>query len=155
MPMKTSPERARTAASPASDAGGADEPPPQYSTIRVADSSIHGRGVFARRKIRKGEVVIVNPALPLNEGDVRDDDLIARYCFEWPKNGDGRAIALGEASLLNHAPDAPADAADSDAVYSNLRWRTDTHHDQVIFTAFRTIEAGEECLIDYGEDYKW
>ncbi|QKK09404.1 MAG: hypothetical protein HND58_15380 [Planctomycetota bacterium] len=105
--MKTSPERAGAAASSAAEPGGADEPPPQYSTIRVAESSIHGRGVFARRTIRKGEVVIVNPALPLGEGEVRDDDLIARYCFEWPKDGDGRALALGEASLLNHAPDAP------------------------------------------------
>ncbi|MFG0259153.1 MAG: SET domain-containing protein-lysine N-methyltransferase [Phycisphaerales bacterium JB041] len=148
--MKTTPERAGSASG-----ADADEPPPQYSTIRIAESAIHGRGVFARRTIRKGEVVIVNPALPLGEGEVRDEDLIARYCFEWPKNGDGRALALGEASLLNHAPDGPADAADDGRLYSNLRWRTDTRREQIVFTAFRTIEEGEECLIDYGEDYKW
>ena len=155
--MKATSHRAGSVSSPGSESDPWDEPPPQYSTVRIAESAIHGRGIFARRKIEKGEVVIINPALPLGERDIRDEDVISRYCFEWPKNGDGRAVALGEASLLNHAPDEPGgtNPGDAEGVLSNLRWRTDTRNNQIIFTAFREIAAGEECLIDYGEDYKW
>ncbi|MCC7389965.1 MAG: SET domain-containing protein-lysine N-methyltransferase [Phycisphaerales bacterium] len=134
-----------------------EEPPCLCARTRIDQSPLHGRGVFAARVIRAGEIVIENAALPLGNGDVRDSDVIARYCFEWPIDGDGRALALGEASLLNHAPsdDDGPHGPNGRHLRANLRWETDTVENRIVFYALRDIGAGEECLIDYGPDYPW
>lgn len=134
-----------------------EEPACLCARTRIGDSPLHGRGVFAARALQAGEVVIENPALPLGNGDVRESGVIARYCFEWPLEGEGRALALGEASLLNHAPSADDGPRGPNGWHlrANLRWETDTEQNRIVFYAARDIEAGEECLIDYGPDYPW
>ena len=123
-----------------------EEPACLCARTRIDCSPLHGRGVFAARAIRAGEMVIENPALPLGNGDVRSSDVIARYCFEWPFNGDGRALALGEASLLNHAPAEEAGPRGPNGWHlrANLRWETDTAENRIVFYAARDIEAGEQ-----------
>src|ERR1700730_16798882 len=63
-----------------------------------------GRGVFARRVIRAGEVIERVPVLVLPLGDIKDADgweSLAGYCFMW---GQGTvALALGYGSLYNHS----------------------------------------------------
>lgn len=117
--------------------------------VRIGRSPVHGRGVFAARTIRAGELVLVNAALPLGDGDVRPGDVIARYAYEWPLGGEGRAMALGEASLLNHAP------SEGEGATSNLEWQTDERELCLRFFSKRDIREGEELLIDYGDEHPW
>jgi hypothetical protein len=96
-----------------------------------------GRGVFALRRFRKGEViervpVLVLPANTLEEGPA--DSRLADYCFVW---GRGTvALALGYGSLYNHSyrPNARYD---------------DTGPQTKVFSAIREIEPGEEITEDY------
>lgn len=124
--------------------------------VRIGRSPLHGRGVFAARAIRAGEIVLVNVALPLGDGDVRPGDVIARYAYEWPLGGEGRAMALGEASLLNHAPsEAGRPVGVRGEATSNLEWQTDERDLCLRFQAKRDIREGEELLIDYGDEHPW
>lgn len=97
-----------------------------------------GRGVFAARPFRAGEVVEVCPVIVLATGEGAAGTL-ADYVFCW--GDDGRlAVALGHGSLYNHSatPNAAFDA--------------DFDRREVVFRAARAIEAGEQIFIDYEWD---
>jgi SET domain-containing protein len=96
-----------------------------------------GRGVFARRAIREGQVIERVPVLVLRLDEIRDADGwtgLAGFCFLW---GEGTvALALGYGSLYNHsfAPNS----------------RYDDEGQRVkVYTAIRDIDAGEEITINY------
>ena len=96
-----------------------------------------GRGVVARRLIRRGEMIERVPVLVLAAEEVRDAEGwsgLAGYCFWW---GEGRlALALGYGSLYNHSyrPNA----------------RYDDEGGRILaFTAIRDIGPGEEITVNY------
>jgi SET domain-containing protein len=99
-----------------------------------------GRGVFALRPIRKGEViervpVIVLPNSTLEEGP--EVNPLADYCFAW---GRGTiALALGYGSLYNHS-------YTPNARYDDVGPRTK------VFSALRDIAQGEEITVSYNGD---
>ncbi len=105
-------------------------------SVRVDSSPVGGRGVFAERTFGKGTVVMRAPliVMPKDAADLLDRTALADYYF----NGeDGEVIlALGLASLLNHADD-PNLALDD---YSD---------DTFSFRARRPIRRGEELTIHY------
>ncbi|MGE3819259.1 MAG: SET domain-containing protein [Isosphaeraceae bacterium] len=98
-----------------------------------------GRGVFARRAIRKGDVIERVPVLVLAVDQIKDAAVwgeVANYVFQW---GEGTvALALGYGSLYNHSyrPNA----------------RYDDGARQKVFTALRDVAAGEEITINYNGD---
>src|SRR5690606_33385944 len=99
-----------------------------------------GRGVFARRAIRRGELIERVPVIVLPIGDVLRGEQwtsLGCYCFEW---GKGRvALALGFGSLYNHSfrPNARYD---------------DEGRQAKRFTALRDIAPGEEITVNYNGD---
>ena len=104
--------------------------------LRIAQSSTGaGRGVYAGRRIDEGEIVEVCPML------VVDDDAAGEalalgangYVFTWGESS--TALALGYGSLYNHsyAPNAT----------------TLETADELVITALRTIEPGDEIFINY------
>jgi hypothetical protein len=101
-----------------------------------------GRGVFARRPIRKGEVIERVPVLVLSIEEVRNCSGwtgLAGYCFDW---GRGTvALALGYGSLYNHSyrPNARYD---------------DVSRQTKVFTALRGIVPGEEITVNYNGEPK-
>jgi SET domain-containing protein len=98
-----------------------------------------GRGVFAGRRFRAGEVIEVCPVLLISESMERKcrDEIIDKYIFEWDKTGDVAAIAFGFGSLYNHS-------ADPNATFGRRK------RDKVIvFRATRTIAKGEQIFVDY------
>jgi SET domain-containing protein len=102
--------------------------------IEVRKIKGKGRGVFARRSIRGGEVIERVPVivLPLDEGD--SGTVLPAYCFVWGR--DTVALALGYGSLFNHS------------------YQPNARHDDVgrqtkVFTALRDIEPGEEITVNY------
>ncbi|MCA1684382.1 MAG: SET domain-containing protein [Planctomycetia bacterium] len=96
-----------------------------------------GRGVFARRAIRAGQLIERVPVLVLSLDEVKNGEGwtgLAGYCFLW---GEGTvALALGYGSLYNHSfrPNARYDDA-------SPRVKT--------YSAIRDIEPGEEITINY------
>ena len=109
-------------------------PMKQSDLIEVKRIKGKGRGVFARRLIRKGQVIETVPVIVLPAEEVGDGSAMMSYCFEW---GRGRmALALGYGSLYNHS------------------YRPNARYDDVgpktkEFTALRDIEPGEEITVNY------
>jgi hypothetical protein len=109
-------------------------------TIEVKRIKGKGRGVFARRVIRAGEVIERVPVLVLPLGTVTESDgceSLAGYCFMW---GQGTvALALGYGSLYNHS-------FRPNAKYEDIGQMTK------VFTALREIAPGEEVTVNYNGD---
>ena len=96
-----------------------------------------GRGVFARRPIRKGEVIERVPVLVLPYTESEWESGLAPYYFAW---GEGTvALALGYGSLYNHS-------YKPNARYDDIGQLTK------VFTALRDIAAGEEVTVNYNGD---
>ena len=103
--------------------------------VEVKRAKGKGRGVFARRAIRKGEVFETCPVLVLPAEEVEDFSTgFGPYVFEW---GEGKlALALGFGSLYNHS-------YRPNARYLDVGPRTKA------FEAIREIAAGEEITVNY------
>lgn len=98
-----------------------------------------GRGVFAARRFRTGDVIEVCPVIPLPRGQTRAcvGDLLDRYIFQWPRRGYPSAVVLGLGSLYNHAADP------------NARYTPRPEADVMVFRAARPIAPGEQIFVDY------
>ncbi len=99
-----------------------------------------GRGVFARRDMKAGEIV---EAAPLNrfpgeiDTDARRHSPALQYMFNW---GPGEcAYVCGLVVLYNHSP-AP-----------NVRIDDGPDPDVALVIALHDIHAGDELCFDYGE----
>jgi uncharacterized protein len=100
-----------------------------------------GRGVFAGRAYRRGEVIEVCPVIPLPAGTVEAAlGALGRYLFKWGKAEDRLAVALGYGSLYNHAPDP------------NARFTPRAVTDDIVFRARRDIAEGEQIFVNYHWD---
>src|SRR5262245_37487262 len=72
--------------------------------IVVRRSGKKGRGVFARKLIRKGTIIERAPVILLPIGEVFSDaprTMLANYVFVW--GSDSVAVVLGYGSLYNHS----------------------------------------------------
>jgi uncharacterized protein len=98
-----------------------------------------GRGVFAGRRFRTGDVIEVCPVVPLPRSQVAKcvGEALDRYIFDWPTRGFPAAVVLGCGSLYNHAADPNATFAPRPAA------------DAMVFRAARPIAPGEQIFIDY------
>jgi uncharacterized protein len=106
----------------------------QSDAIEVKRVKGKGRGVFARRPIRKGQVIERVPVIVLPAEEVGGGTTLANYSFQW---GRGQAaLALGYGSLYNHS-------YRPNARYWDVGPRTKE------FTALRDIEPGEEITVNY------
>ena len=110
----------------------------------VRNSGIHGRGVFASRRIRKGTRIVEykGERIDNDEADQRYDETDMKrhhtFLFTLDKKTviDG-AIERGggDASYINHSCEPNCEAVIEDQ--------------RVFIEALRTIEPGEELLYDY------
>jgi hypothetical protein len=120
------------------DLDGGDEMALRHSDrVEVKGVRGKGRGVYARRLLRPGEVIERVPVLVLAAEELRDArswDGLAGCCFQWGKGTLG--LALGYGSLYNHS------------YQPNARY-----HDEegriMVFTALRDIGRGEEITVNY------
>ena len=109
----------------------------QSDAIEVKRVQGKGRGVFARRLIREGEVIERVPVLVLPLAEINNGSgptRLSGYCFEWRRGT--VAVALGYGSLYNHS------------YKPNARYDDESAQTKV-FTAIREIPAGEEITINY------
>jgi hypothetical protein len=115
------------------------------SCWEVRPSPVHGRGVFATRRIEADEVVHVAPVLLFSDEEYEHlaQTLLVDYVFEWHQGG--VALALGVGGLFNHDANA------------NLRYELCDDDDPArpghSYVAERRIKKGEELTINYGDEY--
>jgi SET domain-containing protein len=107
--------------------------------VCVKEAKGKGRGVFARKLIRKGEMIERTPVflVPFREiAAGRKNPNLAHYFYLW--NRTHCAITLGYGSIYNHSYEP------------NAQYR----HGKMAMTyyALRDIAAGEEITINYNGD---
>ena len=111
--------------------------------ITVKSSDIHGLGVFATKKIKKGEIIEECPlmVLPIEPGQT--SGLFMNHRFAWPK-GIGwyqHFVAMGYASYYNHS-DTP-----------NADWDIHPQNEDVFrFYALEDIYPDQEIFVYYGDE---
>ena len=106
-------------------------------SIEVKRIKGKGRGVFARRLIKKGEVVEKVPMIVMTAKEYEEDlsgSRLSNYCFAWGR--DQVALALGYGSIYNHS------------FSPNARYE-DVGPQTKVFVAMRVIEPGEEITVNY------
>jgi SET domain-containing protein len=109
----------------------------QSNAIEVKRIKGKGRGVFARRAIREGELIESVPVLVLPAHEVENAwgwSGLGNFCFVWARGQ--VAVALGYGSLYNHS-------YRPNARYEDVAPRTKQ------FRALRDIASGEEITINY------
>lgn len=101
-------------------------------------SSPYGRGVFAKRLIKKGTIIEVCPIILLPDLDNKNEleDQLERFQFNWV-NG-LKCIALGFGSIYNHSE------------HPNAIFLPNFEEKTITFVALKDIEAEDEILTDYG-----
>ncbi|MFD2581431.1 SET domain-containing protein [Pedobacter vanadiisoli] len=110
---------------------------PQH--IEVRESQLHGRGVFAKSKIKKGELIEQAPVIFLSndEKETLRFTKLYHYYFLLDRPEKQTAFSFGYASFYNHSPQANA--------YYTFSGRKNALN----IYAYRTIEAGSEITINY------
>ena len=103
----------------------------------VRESPGRGRGVFASRAFAVGELLERAPVLvvPRSQVEGLKGTLLDDYFFWW--DGEHNAVALGWASLYNHA--CPANASFRIEVSARL----------LVIAAVQPIAVGDEVTISY------
>jgi len=113
-------------------------------SVYVRDTgTAKGRGVFAARPFRAGEVVEVCPVILFRKEYKVLHRELKTMVFHWPVPEGAaatQALALGYGSLYNHANP------------SNLRYETDAAEAVMRFIAARDVAADEELTINYNAD---
>ena len=108
-------------------------------SVFIADSPLHGLGVFAADSIIKGSIIELCPVIFLNAQDVRilQGSSLNNYYFDWDIVEKTGVIALGYGSIYNHAYQAKA------------LYEFDKIDRQICIYAHRDIIVGEEITINY------
>jgi len=110
--------------------------------IYVKQISKNHRGVFAKNKIKKGEIIEICPVIiiPYKEKNLINKTFLFDYYFEWGSRNQP-AIALGYGSLYNHS------------YQPNAEYDQNTKKKIITFKAIKDIKPGEEIRTNYNGDH--
>ena len=114
--------------------------------VRAKKSKIHGLGLFAVETIPNGTMIERSPVIVCDTYTYRclDDvmgirHILSDYPFKW--NRHESAFALGFSGLINHSLDP------------NVLFKFNYDYPAIEFYAKKTIDAGEELVMQYVPDY--
>jgi uncharacterized protein len=109
-------------------------------SVRIGPSTVAGRGAFALKAIKEGDIVERCPALEVTDKDIGGE--LLNYVF-YGSAEDRRLIAMGYGMMFNHS-----------SMPNVAYYREDgpTGTELVIF-ALRDIAEGEEMYYNYGDDW--
>lgn len=109
----------------------------------IEESADKGRGVFTRERIPAGTVIEVAPVIVMEKADREhlDKTLLHDYIFEWGKEKEQCAMALGLIPIYNHN------------YKSNCEYFMDFEDRTIFVKTVRLIEKGEELTINYNGDW--
>lgn len=113
------------------------------SYLFVDDTSGKGRGVFTHERIPANTVIEIAPVIVMDFSDREhlDKTLLHDYIFEWGKEKDKCAMALGLIPIYNHS------------YKSNCEYFMDFEDSSIMVKTVRVIENGEELTINYNGDW--
>jgi SET domain-containing protein len=114
-----------------------------HNAVYAAKTRGKGRGMFANTFIKPKTVIETAPVIVMS-GDERkllDQTLLHDYIFEWDDDKGLCCMALGYIALYNHS------------YGSNCEYEMDFKQGIISIKTVRTIEAGEELLINYNGDW--
>ncbi|HDR7777705.1 TPA: SET domain-containing protein-lysine N-methyltransferase [Bacillus tropicus] len=105
----------------------------------IKDTGKYGRGVFADRLIKKGELIEQCPVIviPMMERYYLDMTEVGNYYFNWGKDYNDVAIALGYGSLYNHS------------YFPSASFSNNLENLSINFYAIKDIQQGEEITVNY------
>lgn len=103
-----------------------------------------GRGVFASKNIKKGEIVDVSPIIEIPRTEIEnvEKSILVTYLFYFGKKKERAIIALGFGSLFNHSNNPSA------------KYEINFKDNVLNFLATRNIKKNEEITINYKGDSK-
>jgi SET domain-containing protein len=107
--------------------------------LYIGPSSISGRGVYAERRFRAGELVERCEVLRIPAAQLAavQQTVLSDYLFSCDDKSGDVSIALGYGSLYNHSDDA------------NAEYVKDAQNNMIAITARRDIAPGEELTVTY------
>lgn len=110
--------------------------------IEVKLTSKKGRGVYALKEIKMGEIIEICPTIIFSEKEAEELEktILSNYWFSWKdwETNEYGCIAGGYALFYNHS-NTP-----------NAKHERDYTTKTLIFTAQRDIHTNEEITIKYG-----
>lgn len=119
----------------------------QPKKIRVAESPVHGWGVFATQFIGPGEIIEECPFVELPIAFGESTPLLIDYRYNYPAGPmtpETKQVAvLGYGMIYNHSND------------NSAYWETDTEKKCFRYIAKKLIKPGEEIFIYYGGAEYW
>ena len=109
----------------------------------VDNTTEKGRGVFSHERIPANTVIEIAPVIVMGIADREhlDKTLLHDYIFEWGKEKNKCAMALGLIPIYNHS------------YKSNCEYFMDFEDDSIMVKTVRVIENGEELTINYNGDW--
>jgi SET domain-containing protein len=114
---------------------------PEPGLLDLVSIKGKGRGVVARRPIKKGVIVEAGPVIRMKDEDALDrSTVLSHYPFDWDEPPYTQAFPLGWAGLLNHS-DTP-----------NCKIESDMEGQVLCVETLRDIKKGEELVWNYGID---
>jgi hypothetical protein len=98
-----------------------------------------GRGVFARRDIKKGEVIETCPVILVSRHDMSNlsESVLVTYFFYFGKKKERLVIALGFGSIYNHSYEP------------NAKYKIKPREKTIEFSALKDIKKDMEITVNY------
>lgn len=111
-----------------------------HSDLYIAPAGEKGRGVFAARNFRKGELIERCCIIELDQKDHYRyaGNILEHYVFLWDKRKKSLALALGFGSLYNHSSEP------------NCSYSREINRKTLLFRARQDIFPHQEITIHYG-----
>jgi uncharacterized protein len=110
------------------------------NTIYIKTTGNKGRGMFAKKTIKKGTVIETAPVIVMSAEDRKhlDKTLLHDYIFEWQPEGKHMCcMALGLIPIFNHS------------YRSNCEYFMEYEDETMYIKTVRDIKAEEELTINY------
>ncbi|MEO7164483.1 MAG: SET domain-containing protein-lysine N-methyltransferase [Bdellovibrionia bacterium] len=106
--------------------------------VYIGSAGKKGRGVFAKRPLKKGEILESSPyiEIPPRDGRKLTDTIINSYWYDLDSKS--AAIGLGLTSLYNHSENPSA------------KFSINRRRKMITITAIRNILPKEEISVHYG-----
>lgn len=107
-------------------------------TIIVKRTGKKGRGVFAAKNFKIGEIIESCPVLVFDTKGRKylEKTLLSHYIYPW-RSTRGAALVLGYGSIYNHSFSPNAD------------WKQNFTTKAMVFRAINPIKKGQEILVNY------
>jgi len=108
-----------------------------YEKLYIKNVAEKGRGVFAAKPIRKGDIVEAAPVIVIPDEDVDliDQTAMADYYFKWGESH--FALVLGYGSLYNFSE------------LPNLSFEVDLINEVMVYRAIKSIKKDQELTVHY------